>query len=90
MISDYLFPKGAPSGSLHLQFHRCGDPKCRCKDGFFHGPYLYRRWRENGRQRKEYIPMSRMSEVLAALQAARNTRPRPSVLRQLLQQLSNA
>lgn len=84
-----LFPKVLPRGSLHIQYHRCGYSKCRCKDGLLHGPYLYWRWRENGRQRKRYIPMSRMGDALAELQSARDARPRPSVLRELLRGLSD-
>jgi Family of unknown function (DUF6788) len=85
-----LFPKVLPRGSLHIQYHRCGYPKCRCKHGLLHGPYVYLRWRESGRQRKRYIPMSRMSDVLADLQAARAATPRPSVLRQILHELNDA
>jgi hypothetical protein len=51
-------------GSLHLEFKRCGRARCRCRRGFLHGPYVYRRWREDGRQRKAYVPMKRLSEVL--------------------------
>lgn len=89
MTLDGLFPKDSPSGSLHIQYHRCGSPKCRCKDGLLHGPYLYRRWRENGCQRKQYIPISRMLEVLTDIQASRAARPRPSVIRQLLRELND-
>jgi hypothetical protein len=30
---------------------------CRCSRGLLHGPYVYKHWRENGRQKKEYVPM---------------------------------
>src|SRR5918996_999434 len=56
-----LLPK-KPVGSLQLEFKKCGRPNCRCRRGLLHGPYVYRHRREHGRQRKEYVPMRRVSE----------------------------
>jgi hypothetical protein len=89
-------PKSAESlpktaiGSLHLEFKRCGRPNCRCSRGLLHGPYLYRRWREGGRQRKQYVPMNRLSEVSAAMERQRAERARPAEVRHLLKELRHA
>jgi hypothetical protein len=52
--SDDPLPKMTAPGSLHLNWTTCGKPTCRCAKGILHGPYVYRRWREGGRQRKLY------------------------------------
>ncbi len=54
-------------GSLHLETKRCGKPNCRCQRGFRHGPYFYRRWRQGGRQRKEYVRQENVAETLSAI-----------------------
>ena len=51
-------------GSIHLEFKKCGRANCCCQHGLLHGPYLYRHWREDGRQKKEFVPMRRLIEVL--------------------------
>jgi hypothetical protein len=68
------FPKNGAVGSIHLEFKRCGKPNCRCTNGLPHGPYMYRRWRENGRQRRQHIPMHKLAETLIAVECARAER----------------
>ena len=34
---------------------RCGKPRCACREGKLHGPYVYKYWREGGRVRKKYV-----------------------------------
>lgn len=48
-----------PSGSFQWQMRRCGHPnRCqRCKAGKLHGPYLYRFYSKNGKQKSEYIKL---------------------------------
>ncbi len=74
-------------GSLHLEFKGCGRPSCRCRRGLLHGPYLYHRWREGGRQRKAYIPMKRLGEVLLEMERQRAAVMRPTEVRRVLKEL---
>jgi uncharacterized protein DUF6788 len=62
-----LLPKSALPGSLQPEWKRCGKPRCRCASGQLHGPYWVHRWREDGRQRKAYVPRDRVASVQAAL-----------------------
>jgi Family of unknown function (DUF6788) len=79
-------PKKA-AGSLHLEFKKCGRPRCRCQLGLLHGPYVYRHWREGGRQRKAYVPMHRLGEVLLALEQLRAAAPRPTEIVRMMKEL---
>jgi Family of unknown function (DUF6788) len=54
---------------------RCGKPTCRCTTGERHGPYLYRRWREGGRQRRAYVAAAEAERVRAAIAAWRRLHP---------------
>jgi len=74
-------------GSLHLEFKRCGRARCRCRRGFLHGPYVYGRWREDGRQRKAYVPMKRLSEVLLNIENQRAAALRPGEVYRALKEL---
>jgi hypothetical protein len=65
------FPKIEPAGSLHLEFKRCGKPNCRCNNGWLHGPYIFRRWRENGRQRRQHVSMKELPAALAMINEVR-------------------
>ena len=76
-------------GSLHLEFKRCGRPNCRCARGLLHGPYVYRHRRENGRQKKEYVPMLRLSEVALEMERERAETVRPGQIRRVLKELEN-
>jgi hypothetical protein len=77
-------------GSVHLEFKRCGRPNCRCRRGLLHGPYLYRHWREDGCQRKAYVPMKRLSEVLLEIERQRAADVRPAEVRRALKELRHA
>ena len=91
MVSmDYggLLPKSEPLvGSLHFEWKKCGNPACRCARGELHGPYAYRHWRENGRQRKAYVAQDRVSEVMAGIERRRRLSAPPSTMRKLLAEL---
>jgi len=79
-------PKKA-AGSLHLEFKKCGRPQCRCHLGFLHGPYVYRHWRDGGRQRKAYVPMRRLGEVLLALEELRAAAPRAGDIARMMREV---
>jgi len=86
--SDDVLPKMA-IGSLHLEFKRCGRPNCRCGRGLLHGPYVYRHRREDGRQKKEYVPIRRLSEVALEMEHQRAEAIRPREIRRVLKELKN-
>jgi hypothetical protein len=83
---DETLPKIA-IGSLHLEFKRCGRPNCRCGRGLVHGPYAYKHWRENGRQKKEYVPMKQLGEITLELERQRAEAARPAEVRRVLKEL---
>jgi hypothetical protein len=87
--SDDALPKRAV-GSLHLEFKRCGQPNCRCSRGLLHGPYVYKHWRENGRQKKEYVPMKQLGEITLELERQRAERVRPAEVRRILKEVRHA
>lgn len=63
-----LLPK-TNRGSLQLQWKRCGKKGCRCCHGTMHGPYLALYWRAEGRQKKRYIRLEELPDVLEILDA---------------------
>ncbi len=65
-------------GSVHVEFRTCGKRNCRCQSGTLHGPYYVRRWRENGRQRKAYVPAAEMPGALIATVMRRHLLPSSS------------
>ena len=71
-------------GSLHKEWKRCGKPGCRCARGKLHGPYWDRHWRENHRQRKEYVRHEELKEVQFALIRWRELHPPVWSMRQRL------
>ena len=79
---DDSFPKTQSPGSLHLEYKRCGKAACHCNDGFLHGPYIYRRWREHGRQRRQYIPMPKLASTLMAVEQERTERDTIAALKE--------
>ena len=85
--TDETLPKTI--GSLQLEFKRCGRPNCRCARGMLHGPYVYRHWREQGRQRKKYVPMHRLSEIALEMERQRAGVARPGHIRRVLKELEN-
>jgi hypothetical protein len=74
-------------GVLRAEWVRCGKPACRCVRGERHGPYLYRRWREDGRQRRRYVKPSAVARVQAALDAWRRLHPPARSTRDILAEL---
>ncbi len=88
MILGGSLPKPpARSWSLQPEWKRCGNRGCHCARGELHGPYWYRRWRENGRQRKQYVPRDRVREELAVIEARRREHPSAWQVRQMLAKL---
>ncbi len=88
MKSAGLFPKKAsPRGSIHEEWKRCGNPRCRCARGELHGPYWYRRWREDGKQRKQYVPRDCVSDELLVIEARHRDHPATWGTRQMLAEL---
>ncbi|MGC2410866.1 MAG: DUF6788 family protein [Methyloceanibacter sp.] len=83
---DDALPKTV-MGSLHLEFKQCGRSQCRCRRGLLHGPYVYRHWREGGRQRKKYVPMNQLCEVLLEIEDQRAAAIRPRVVARVLKEL---
>lgn len=71
-------------GVLRTEWVRCGKPGCRCARGERHGPYLYRRWRENGRQRRAYVSAVDSDRVRAATELWHQIHPPAYRLRQEL------
>jgi len=69
-ISIDVLPKML-NGSLHLEWRKCGRRNCRCAQGYAHGPYVVRRWREGGRQRKMLVRAEDLPSVLAAIEGRR-------------------
>ena len=74
----YTIDRVQPSellGSLHAERVRCGKEGCRCRSGAAddrHGPYWYRRWRDDeGRQRKTYVKQGDLAEVRARIEHRR-------------------
>jgi hypothetical protein len=57
-------------GSLHTQYHTCGDADCStCGGQPAHGPYTFHAWREeDGKQRREYIRQRDVQWVQAAIE----------------------
>jgi hypothetical protein len=78
-------PKTGPlPGVLIAELVRCGKRSCRCAAGERHGPYLYRRWREGGRQRRAYVPANEAEQVRAAIAVWRRLHPPAYAVRQEL------
>jgi hypothetical protein len=81
-------PKIAPlPGALLANGVRCGKSACRCARGELHGPYLYRRWREGGRQKRQYVKQADIQAVEAALAEWRRLHPPAYRMRQELAEL---
>jgi hypothetical protein len=91
------FPKtGSLPGGLYGERKSCNRPNCRCAAGgdAQHGPYLYRRWLENGRLRRQYVKAADAERVRAGIAEwrrlhppARSTRDSLAELRSLLRTL---
>lgn len=72
------------TGSLHLEFKKCGRSNCRCQRGALHGPYFYHHWREGGRQKKHYVPRSAVVPALIAIARHKQLLPSTTAMRSLL------
>jgi hypothetical protein len=82
-----MFAGLPPTGSLQREWRRCGKRRCRCTRGMPHGPYWYLRWRERGRQRRQYVPRERVDAIRVVLEQRRRLRPPVWSLRQALADL---
>jgi hypothetical protein len=73
-------------GGIYAEHKRCNRPNCRCVAGgdALHGPYLYRRWVEDGRLRSEYVKASDAERVRAGLAEWRRLHPPARSARDLL------
>ena len=71
-------PKIQPlPGRLYAEWKRCNRLNCRCAAGgeALHGPYLYRRWLEDGRRRRQYVRPQDAERVKAGLAEWRRLHP---------------
>src|SRR3954469_3224014 len=64
-------------GGLYAERKRCRRLNCRCVAGgdARHGPYLYRRWLEDGHRRSQYIKAEEADQVQAGLAEWRRLHP---------------
>jgi len=74
---------------MYAERKRCNRPSCRCAAGgdALHGPYLYRRWLENGRLRRQYVKAAESEQVRAGLAEWRRLHPPTRSTRELLTEL---
>jgi len=84
---DSLRKTGPLPGILRAELVACGKPACRCARGQLHGPYWYRRWREDGRQRRQYVRPAEVERVREALVAWKHLHPPADLLRRELAEL---
>ncbi len=63
IAKDQLFYSGQ-AGHYQWEYVQCGNrDRCRkCKEGTKHGPYLYRYFYKDGKQRSEYIKLSNLAK----------------------------
>jgi hypothetical protein len=83
-------PKIVPlPGRIYSERKRCNRPNCHCVAGgdALHGPYLSRRWLENGRRRRQYVRQADAERVRASLDAWRRLHPPARTTRDLLAKL---
>jgi hypothetical protein len=66
--------------ALVEQRTRCGKACCRCNRGDLHGPVVYLRWREGGRQRRRYVRRADVDAVRAVLERRRAERVRERII----------
>ncbi len=84
------FPKIVPlPGGLYAERKRCNRPNCRCASGgeALHGPYLYRRWVEDGRLRRQYVKAANADRVREGLAEWRRLHPPARSARELIAEL---
>ena len=73
--------------SLQWEWRRCGKCACRCATGAPHGPYAYLRWRDGGRQRRQYVRQTQVNAARTAVEQRRRLRPPVWTLRQMVAEL---
>ena len=76
-------------GGLYAERKRCNRPTCRCAAGgdARHGPYLYRRWLDNGHRRSQYVKAADAERVRAGLAEWRRLHPPARSARDVLAEL---
>ena len=74
-------PKNGAVGTLHLEFKRCGRPRCQCTKGLLHGPYVYLHRRSGKRQKKVYVAMRDVGQLVLWLEEIKGALPRPWAMR---------
>ena len=76
-------------GGLYAERKRCKRPNCRCVAGgdSLHGPYLYRRWLEDGHRRSQYVGVADAERVRAGIAEWRRLHPPARSARQALAEL---
>ena len=84
---DALPRSDPPRGSLHPEWKRCGKTVCRCARGSLHGPYWYRHFREDGKQRKRYVPVDRAAFELERQAESRRRHTAPWSVARVLREL---
>jgi hypothetical protein len=74
--SEIPLPKLSLPGSIQIEWKRYGRPWCHCSKGKrLHGPYYYRRWRENGKQKRAYVKMKDLEKTILAVELHKVQRP---------------
>jgi hypothetical protein len=68
--TEQVLPK-LLQGSVHPQFIKCGNPNCKCADGFLHGPYYYHFVRAGGKLRKRYLRAGEVERMRIACRLRR-------------------
>ena len=76
-------------GGLYAERKRCSRTNCRCAMGgdALHGPYLYRRWLDGGRYRRQYVKPADAERVRAGLAEWKRLHPPARSTRDLLAEL---
>jgi len=76
-------------GAVYSQWTRCGRPNCHCVAGGHarHGPYLYRRWLEDGHRRSQYVRAADVERVRAGLAEWKRLHPPARSTRTVLAEL---
>ena len=79
-------PKNWSPGTLHLEWKTCGRASCRCTQGLLHGPYIYLHRRDGPNQRKAYVAMRDLAQIIEELEVCQASVPRPSLMRRALKE----
>lgn len=63
--TEKVLPK-TMSGTVHVQFVRCGKSNCKCSRGELHGAYYYHFVRVGGRLKKRYLKAADVEAMQSA------------------------